>query len=142
MTRRAHRSTRTDPLFPYTTLFRSGRVTGFYGSMANGSNMLDFIHPEDHVAALDAFDRGVLRGDPVDPLVLCIRMADDEWHHMEASVAGAVALEHGGGGRVVSLRDVSDRTRREAEASSHRRRLESPVVSGGAVWKGRWGKLG
>src|SRR3546814_2364771 len=85
MTRRAHRSTRTDPLFPYTTLFRSGRVTGFYGSMANGSNMLDFIHPEDHVAALDAFDRGVLRGDPVDPLVLCIRMADDEWHHMERS---------------------------------------------------------
>src|SRR3546814_952482 len=54
-------------------------------------------------------------------------MADDEWHHMEAAVAGAVALEHGGSGRVVSLRDVSDRLRREAEAESHRRRLESLV---------------
>src|SRR3546814_17034335 len=44
---------------------------------------------------------------------------------MEAAVAGAVALEHGGSGRVVSLRDVSDRLRREAEAASHRGRLES-----------------
>ncbi len=105
----------------------AGHVTGFYGSMANGANMLDFIHPEDHVAALDAFGRGVLRGDPVEPLVVRIRMADDEWHHMEAVVAGAVALEDGRSGRVVSLRDVSDRLRRDAEAESHRRRLESLV---------------
>jgi PAS domain S-box-containing protein len=106
----------------------AGRITGLSGSAANGVSIVEFLHPEDHVEALDAFDRGVLRGEPVDPLVLRIRMADGEWHHTEVTLlAGAVDLDDGGTGRVVSLRDVSDRVRRDAEAESHRRRLESLV---------------
>src|SRR3546814_3315814 len=36
MIRRPPRSTRTDPLFPYTTLFRSGDRPGFDRNMAGG----------------------------------------------------------------------------------------------------------
>lgn len=105
----------------------AGRATGLFGSMANGTNMVEFIHPEDHAVTLDAFGRGVLGGEPIDRLVLRIRMADGEWHHMEVSLAGAVVLDDGTAGHVVSLRDVSDRVRRDDEAESHRRRLESLV---------------
>jgi PAS domain S-box-containing protein len=105
----------------------AGRITGRYGSEANGTNIVEFIHPEDHAATLDAFDRGVLHGQDVGPLILRIRMADGDWHHMEATLAGAITLDDGIGGRVVSLRDVSDRVRRDDEAESHRRRLESLV---------------
>jgi len=105
----------------------AGRVTGFFGSMANGTNMVEFVHPEDHAVVLDAFDRGVLQQQPIEPLVLRIRMADDEWHHMEVALAGSVDLDDGTTGRVVSLRDVSDRVRRDGEAEGHRRRLESLV---------------
>lgn len=102
----------------------AGRITGLFGSNANGANMLEFVHPEDHPAVLDAFERGVLRDEPVDPLVLRIRLADGDWHHMEVVLAGDLELEGGGSGRVVSLRDVSDRVQRGAEGESHRRRLE------------------
>jgi PAS domain S-box-containing protein len=105
----------------------AGRITGLYGSVANGTNMVEFVHPEDHADALDAFDRGVLRGEEVEPLVLRIQMADGEWHHTEVSLAGAVELDDGTTGHVVSLRDVSDRVRRDEEANSHRRHLESLV---------------
>ncbi len=105
----------------------AGRITGLFGSSANGSNIVEFVHPEDHVAALDAFDRGVLRGEQVDPFILRMRMADGDWHHTEVTLAGTVDLEGGGTGHVVSLRDVSDRVRRDAEAESHRRHLESLV---------------
>ncbi len=105
----------------------AGRITGLYGSNTNGADMLEFVHPEDHAAAMAAFDRGVLAAEPVDPIVLRIRMADGEWHHMEVALNGALELEGGGTGHVVSLRDVSDRVQRDAEAESHRRRLESLV---------------
>lgn len=105
----------------------AGRITGLFGSNANGSNIGEFVHPEDHALALDAFDRGVLRGEPVSPFILRIRMADGDWHHVEVALAGEVALDGGGTGRVASLRDVSDRVRRDDEVESHRRRLESLV---------------
>jgi PAS domain S-box-containing protein len=105
----------------------AGRITGLYGSRANGANIVEFVHPEDHAVTLDAFERGVIRGEPVDPLVLRVRMADEEWHHTEVTLAGAVELDDATTGYVVSLRDVSDRVRRDEEASSHRRRLESLV---------------
>jgi len=105
----------------------AGRVTGLLGSEANGTSMLAFAHPEDHPTVLDAFDRGVLRGEPLAPFVIRTRWADDEWHHTEVTVAGDVVLEGGEVGKVVSLRDVSDRVRRDAEAEGHRRRLEALV---------------
>jgi len=104
----------------------AGRITGLYGSEANGAHMFEFVHPEDQDVVLAAFEQGVLLGNPVDPFVIRIRMADGEWHHTEVTVAGAVTVD-GADGRVVSLRDVSDRVRRDAEAERHRRRLESLV---------------
>jgi PAS domain S-box-containing protein len=104
----------------------AGRISGLYGSEANGSPVFDFVHPEDHGVVVDAFDRGVLRGEPVEPFVLRVRLGDGGWHHMEVAIAGAVSLRDGEG-RVVSLRDVSDRVRRDAETERHRRRLEALV---------------
>jgi PAS domain S-box-containing protein len=102
----------------------AGRITGLFGSMANGTHIVEFVHPEDHATTLDAFERGVLHDQPVGPLILRVQMADGDWHHMEVTLAGAVTLDDGSSGRVVSLRDVSDRVRRDHEAESHRRRLE------------------
>ena len=104
----------------------AGRITGLTGAEANGADMLHFVHPEDETVALDAFTRGVLNGEAVDPLVIRIRMADKEWHHCEVTLAGAVEID-GDEGHVVSIRDISDRVRRDAEAEAYRRRLESLV---------------
>ncbi|MFP5321495.1 MAG: ATP-binding protein [Acidimicrobiia bacterium] len=104
----------------------AGRITGLYGSEANGAHMFEFVHPEDHDQVLLAFERGVLAGEAVPPFVIRMRMGDGGWRHMEVTVAGAVAVDDAEG-RVVSLRDVTDRHRRDAEAESHRRRLESLV---------------
>src|SRR3546814_19106003 len=46
MIRRPPRSTRTDTLFPYTTLFRSGRIAEF----ALRDRQLQIIHPTQHFA--------------------------------------------------------------------------------------------
>jgi len=104
----------------------AGRITGLFGSDANGAHMFEFVHPDDQDVVLEAFERGVLLGQPVDPLTIRIRMADGDWHHVEVVVAGEVTLPDAEG-RVVSLRDVSDRVRRDAENEGHRRRLESLV---------------
>lgn len=105
----------------------AGRITGLYGSEANGASILEFAHPEDHDQVLWAFEHGVLRGEPLEPFIIRIRMADGEWHHTEVTVAGEVAVDGGDRGQVVSLRDVSDSVRRDAEAEQHRQRLESLV---------------
>jgi len=104
----------------------AGRITGLYGSDTNGSHMFELVHPEDHDQVLAAFEQGVLLGRPVVPFAIRIRMADGEWHHMEVTIGGAVNVD-GAEGRVVSLRDVSDRVRRDAEDERHRRHLESLV---------------
>ena len=104
----------------------AGRVTGLLGAEANGADIFDFVHPEDVGTVADAFQRGVLERQEVDPFELRIRMADGEWHHTEVSVAGWVETGDDEG-RVVSIRDVTDRVRREAESDAHRRRLESLV---------------
>ena len=104
----------------------AGRITGLFGSDANGAHMFEFVHPDDQDVVLEAFERGVLLGQPVDPFIIRIRMADGDWHHVEVVVAGEVTLPDADG-RVVSLRDVSDRVRRDAENEGHRRRLESLV---------------
>lgn len=104
----------------------AGRITGLFGSDANGTHMFEFVHPDDHDTVLEAFERGVLLGQPVDRFVIRIRMADGDWHHVEVVLAGAVSLPDAEG-RVVSLQDVSDRVRRDAENEGHRRRLESLV---------------
>lgn len=104
----------------------AGRITGLFGSDANGAHMFEFVHPEDHDAVLEAFEHGVLLGRPVEPFQTRIRMADGEWRHVEVHVAGDVTIDDAPG-RVVALRDVTDRVRRDAENESHRRRLESLV---------------
>jgi len=106
----------------------ANRFTGVTGAEANGADMLAFVHPEDHAVVLDAFARGVLGHDAIDPFVIRIHTADGDWHHTEVVLAGAVELEgEDVAGHVVSLRDVSDRVQRDAEAEANRRRLESLV---------------
>src|SRR3546814_17214859 len=62
MTRRPPRSTRTDTLFPYTTLFRSGASEGARaivrqsGESASGMDALVNIIPSNIVAAMSAND--------------------------------------------------------------------------------------
>ena len=104
----------------------AGRITGFVGAEANGLSMVEFVHPEDVPEVLDAFNRGVLNGEDVEPFIVRIRMADGEWHHTEIALADQVEID-GDAAHVVSVRDVTDRVRRDAESEQHRRRLESLV---------------
>ncbi len=104
----------------------AGRITGLVGAEVNGSDMLDFVHPEDVANVVDVFTRGVIEGMPVDPIDVRIRMADGDWHHTEARLSDAVEID-GARGHVVTIRDISDRVLREAENVAHRRRLESIV---------------
>lgn len=104
----------------------AGRITGLAGADVNGTDMLEFVHPEDVDAVVDTFTRGVLDGQPVDPVDVRIRMADGAWHHTEARLSGAVEID-GAEGHVITISDISDRVRRESENAAHRRRLESIV---------------
>ena len=96
------------------------------GAEANGASLLDFVHPEDADVVADAFRRGVLQGLEIEPVDLRIRMSDGRWHHTEARLSGVVDVD-GVSGHVVTVRDVTDRVRRETENVAHRRRLESIV---------------
>ncbi len=104
----------------------AGRITGLAGAEVNGTDMLDFVHPEDVAAVVDVFTRGVINGEPVESIDVRIRMADEMWHHTEARMSGAVEVD-GVEGHVVTISDISDRVQRERENSAHRRRLESIV---------------
>lgn len=104
----------------------AGRLTGLAGTEVNGMDMVELVHPEDVEHVMGAFERGVLRGEDVGLVDVRLRMADGEWRHFEARISGAVELE-GVEGRVITLNDVSDRVRREADSVAHRRRLESIV---------------
>ena len=104
----------------------AGRLTGLAGTEVNGMNMVELVHPEDVAHVMDAFERGVLRGEDLGVIEVRLRMADGEWHHFEARISGAVEVD-GTEGRVITLNDVSDRVGREADTLSHRRRLESIV---------------
>src|SRR3546814_21019743 len=73
MIRRPPRSTRTDTLFPYTTLFRS-----LHGSFMSGDAMMPLIAPftaSRPVIAIDA--RGQGRSGGVESELSYERMADD-----------------------------------------------------------------
>src|SRR3546814_11085223 len=62
MTRRHPGSTRTDPLFPYTTLFRSGRATCSRTGLAGAAAVVDLARGnagEPHMGALAAPDRAI-----------------------------------------------------------------------------------
>lgn len=104
----------------------AGRLTGLAGTEVNGMNMVELVHPEDVPHVMDAFERGVLQGQDIGRVDVRLRMANGDWHHFEARISGAVEVD-GVEGRVITLNDVSDRVRREADSLSHRRRLESIV---------------
>src|SRR3546814_7746026 len=53
MIRRPPRSTRTDTLFPYTTLFRSGAVAARARRQADGGARPQRIHPEPRAAEIE-----------------------------------------------------------------------------------------
>src|SRR3546814_16093917 len=55
MIRRPPRSTRTDTLFPYTTLFRSGRFLYAAPADASGHTVVDFNESYNPPCAMNAF---------------------------------------------------------------------------------------
>src|SRR3546814_19926421 len=65
MIRRPPRSTRTDTLFPYTTLFRSGRVSGLPAPARSRGRIGDGLRKLQPFLSRPA-DRGIPRG-PVHP---------------------------------------------------------------------------
>lgn len=103
-----------------------GRITGIHGTEANGSSVFDFVHPDDHHIAMDAFARGVVAGEPIDPIEVRLRYADGSWRNVEALVEDH-ADEEAVGGYVVTIRDITDRIRREEEHAATERRLASIV---------------
>lgn len=99
-------------------------LTGFGGTDANGASFLDFVHPDDHGIAIAAMQQ-LLDGDLRDPVELRLRYADG-WRHAEVLAADYVEDE-AVGGFVLTVRDITDRVRRQEEAARNQRRLESIV---------------
>src|SRR3546814_6021194 len=78
MIRRPPRSTRTDTLFPYTTLFRSSRGGNCFSSACAGPRLLpDRLaaagQAEVRPQAVDALDDGLIHADLAAPRALCLR---------------------------------------------------------------------
>src|SRR3546814_18489919 len=82
MSRRPPRSTRTDTLFPYTTLFRSGEAL---------VEVLDRGQRVDHVLAVGL--RGDQRAGVLGVVVLVVDLADDLLQHvLDGEMAGDAAV--------------------------------------------------
>src|SRR3546814_17025643 len=74
MIRRPPRSTRTDTLFPYTTLFRSTPLTAFLGGISENFNSNFLLEGTEYsVVEADEFDRSFLS---LSPNVACITSMD------------------------------------------------------------------
>src|SRR3546814_19260688 len=104
MIRRPPRSTRTDPLFPDTTLFRSGR-----DEVAEGVGLLLQLAIEIPAVALVGAAADV--GDGVDEAAVDEAEAVGREGRRNANAVGAVAVEQQGSGAVEQIGRASCRER-------------------------------
>lgn len=104
----------------------AGRVTGFDGFDANGMSVLDFVHPDDADVAAEAYLRGIVGSESIDPVEMRIRYADGQWHDVEAQITSPILID-GVECHVVTLRDVTEHMRQQRAAAESHRLLESLV---------------
>ncbi len=86
-----------------------------------GKSAFDFVHPDSQSHAREGFSRGLVNARAYPPVELQVRHQDGYWKAFEA-VSGH--LQHGAdAGVVVSLRDISDRRKQEAEIRASEERF-------------------
>ena len=95
----------------------AGRLTGFSGTAVNGQPAFDLVHPDDIDRVSIALAQAIAQRGPSPRVELRVRFADDQFHHVEATVNNLLGV-HGIDALIVSMRDVTERkaaeTMREA----------------------------
>ncbi|WP_448206832.1 PAS domain S-box protein [Azospirillum sp. sgz302134] len=89
------------------------RVLGYEREAVAGTDLLDYLHPDDRAEAAWRFARRVAEPDAaLDLRVFRVRHADGSWRHVEASAHNLLA-DPDVRGIVINLRDVTDRVEAE-----------------------------
>src|SRR4051794_19070970 len=100
-----------------TILYESpaiGRLLGYQTHDLVGTNVFNYVHPEDVERVLATFVQTVNAGG-VSPLVeFRFRHADGSWRHLEA-IGNSLLEDPTVGGMVVNSRDITERKRAEEE---------------------------
>ena len=104
----------------------AGRLTGFTGGSANGEDAFSFLHPDDVDRAAVAFLDVLAAPGVHPPLEVRIRFADDTWHDVEVTPNNLLDVP-GVEGVVVTMHDVTDRKRAEADAAKSQAYLQSLI---------------
>jgi PAS domain S-box-containing protein len=113
-----------------TIVFQSPSVEptlGFEPNEMIGTDAFEFVHPDDRMAVVEAFDRGIERPDDLVEVEWRARTADDDWcwlHSIGTNRLGDPDVD----GFVVNHRDVSDQRRREGRLESQRERMDRLVA--------------
>ena len=113
------------------------QMLGYPGSHP-GTVVFDFVHPDDRDRVQSALQSLVDGGSRAGPLEFRLAHADKSWHDVEATatnVADEPAIE---GAIVVNTRDVSERSRAEAQLAHGRLHVDTPMDCPEPVrWVGR-----
>ena len=105
----------------------AGRLTGFSGSSVNGLNAFDFVHPDDVERAAAALTEVLASPGATTRADFRVRFADDTWHDVEASVTNLLE-DPSVASLVISLHDVTDKARSEAQLRSLVENLTDVIV--------------
>jgi PAS domain S-box-containing protein len=106
------------------------RILGFEPSEMVGENAFDFVHPDDQMDVVEAFDRGIEQPDELVEVEWRARTADGDWCWLHS--VGTNRLDDPDvNGFVVNHRDVTDVRERKRQLERQNERLErfASVVS-------------
>ena len=99
------------------------RVIGYDTAELVGTSPLDYLHPDERDAVLQAFSEQITGAAPPAPVEHRMRCKDGSWRYLEA-VAVDLTDDPAVGGVLVNTRDVTDRRRAELLAADQTRILE------------------
>jgi PAS domain S-box-containing protein len=103
------------------------RILGFEPSEMVGENAFDFVHPDDQMDVVEAFDRGIEQPDELVEVEWRARTADGDWCWLHS--VGTNRLDDPDvDGFVVNHRDVTAERRQERRLASHQRRMDRIVA--------------
>jgi PAS domain S-box-containing protein len=106
------------------------RILGYEPGEMVGENAFEFVHPDDQMDVVEAFDRGIERPDDLVEVEWRARTADDDWCWLHS--IGTNRLDDPDvNGFVVNHRDVTDVRERKRQLERQNERLErfASVVS-------------
>ena len=104
----------------------AGRLSGFSGGTVNGSDAFELIHPDDRERAVATFLQVLETPGPHPAIPLRVRFGDGQYHDVEAVPSNQLDVP-GVEGIVVTMHDVTDQKRAEAEAAKSQAYLQSLI---------------